>query len=88
MTSFDCVDCWIDTSDEYYMVNDFLWLDYGAGDGMLCIGCLEQRIGRLLVWSDFIDAPINYHPNGWDKSERLVDRLSGWLKSPFVMEEL
>jgi hypothetical protein len=44
------------------MVHDGLWdsatEDFG-GDGMLCIGCLENRIGGLLTKDDFTAAPIN-----------------------------
>src|SRR3974390_1908830 len=29
------------------------------GQEMLCIGCLEKRIGRTLMRCDFTDAPIN-----------------------------
>ena len=33
---------------EYYMVQNDIWRVYRAGDGMLCIGCLEKRMGRKL----------------------------------------
>jgi hypothetical protein len=63
--------------DEYYMVHDGLWdvatEDFG-GDGMLCVGCLENRIGGKLVASDFTDAPINKGIYGL--SARLAQRLS------------
>lgn len=54
-----CVDCKIDTcyADEYYMVHDLLWPKL---DGMLCVGCLEARIGRELVPADFPDIGANY----------------------------
>lgn len=72
---FLCRDCGVDTNhiDEYYMVDFALWDEHGAGDGMLCIGCLEARIGRRLTPDDFIDAPINR--GVFPYSERLVDRL-------------
>jgi hypothetical protein len=44
--------------------------------GMLCIGCLEHRLGRKLKPSDFLDAPIN-DPLMFEKSERIMDRM-GW----------
>ena len=51
-----CVDCGKETiHDEYYMVRDELWAATrltGEG-GMLCLGCLERRIGRPLEWWDF-----------------------------------
>jgi hypothetical protein len=39
---------------------------------LLCIGCLERRLGRELEPVDFTDAPLNY---GSRKSERLRQRL-------------
>jgi len=56
----------------YEKVRDLL-----AAPGMLCIGCLENRIGRKLTRYDFMDAPINdlgYFPA--DRSDRLIDRLT------------
>lgn len=41
---------------------------------ILCIGCLEQRIGRTLMASDFIDAPVN-NPFTPFMSECLFNRL-------------
>ncbi len=65
-----CLDCKISTFaiNEYYMVNHSVWDETGLGrrDGMLCIGCLETRIGRTLTQFDFLDCY---------KSDRLIDRL-------------
>ena len=73
---FACVDCGVDTSDtgEFYMVQDELWplSEYGS---MLCIGCLEARLGRRLVPSDFTDCLINQETYG--HSQRLQSRLAG-----------
>jgi hypothetical protein len=42
------------------MVSDEVWLEANPkGRGMLCIGCLEERLNRLLTKDDFIDAPVN-----------------------------
>ena len=71
-----CLDCGVDTlaSLEYYMVHDKVWpLGKLDGDGLLCIGCLEQRIGRQVTRDDFTAVPINCGP--W--SARLTDRLGG-----------
>lgn len=60
---FDCVDCKVSTfQSEYYMVHDFLWNRAGmeSNGGMLCILCLESRLGRLLTEFDFTQAPVNY----------------------------
>lgn len=70
-----CADCGVNTTavNEYYMVISELWHAHGPGRGMLCIGCLENRIGRELNRSDFTDAPIN---KIFDQSERLRARLT------------
>ena len=59
---FYCEDCGECTNciGEYYMVEDEVW--YSAitarnKPDMLCIGCLETRIGELLTKDDFSDAP-------------------------------
>lgn len=79
MINNDCADCGVNTwiLREFYMVHPDLWSQYGAGDGMLCIGCLEGRMDRQLVPADFTGARINTAPEGglWDRSERLRDRL-------------
>lgn len=62
---FICVDCMLDTSpvglDQYYMVNDEVWEQSGIGksEGMLCLPCLEARIGRNLEASDFTNIEMN-----------------------------
>jgi hypothetical protein len=75
---FECVDCGIDTgkSNEYYMLRDEVWALTGLGPrGMLCIGCVETKIGRKLHKSDFNDSFVNTFP--MPRSMRLVDRLKG-----------
>lgn len=64
---------------EWYMVRSEVWADASRDDEpprILCIGCLEDRIGRRLEPGDFSDAGINKEP-GWVCSERLLDRLLG-----------
>jgi hypothetical protein len=63
------------------------WHGKVPGQEILCIGCLEQRLGRTLMRCDFIEAPIN-DPDDGDKSDRLRDRLtaeSGTVKDEFSM---
>lgn len=51
-----CMDCGEDTTSEYYMVHDEVWKQATRSHethGMLCIGCLERRIGRSLHKEDF-----------------------------------
>jgi hypothetical protein len=73
---FACVDCKGCTydNDEYYMVHDDLWQTAGMDQGMLCIGCLETRLGRRLDSRDFTHYPINTSP-AFKRSERLKSRL-------------
>jgi len=74
---FHCLDCGINTKySEYYMVHNEIWLSSGLGldDGMLCISCLEKRIGRKLNKNDFTDCLLNHMPDM--RSKRLSDRLT------------
>jgi hypothetical protein len=63
--NWKCLDCGLDTNehdDQYYMIHDFIWLNINPGFiGNLCLRCLSRRLGRPLVESDFIDAPVNSH---------------------------
>lgn len=77
--------CGVNTSDigEYYMVTDKLWAQaasaYASIDdrGMLCIGCLEEAIGRTLSPTDFKNVPLNYMwPNQSARLRRRI-RLNG-----------
>lgn len=76
MNAFACVDCGVHTGDidEYYMVHDYVW---PIDRGMLCIGCLEARIGRQLTFHDFQLVPGH---TVWKRSERLADRMRGFDK--------
>jgi len=73
---WNCVDCKINVSDikEYaYIVKDEIW-PIAFNGGMLCIGCLENRIGRKLTPNDFDPVPpLNMMNNC--QSDRLLDRL-------------
>lgn len=73
-----CMDCGCGTRSEYYHVHDRVWVQANpAIDGMLCIGCLESRLGRQVTREDFSDAPINVDSAwAWDHSARLRDRLN------------
>lgn len=74
---YECLDCKVDTSEinEYYMVKGTLWLEAmrtrGDKKRMLCLGCLEERIGRTLTSHDFLDVPVNVRQ---DVSDRFKDR--------------
>lgn len=75
IAGFDCFDCKVNTAhiSEYYMVLDKIWNDaFPEHYGMLCIKCLEKRLGRALKPSDFTDAIVN---TDWTHSELLASRL-------------
>jgi hypothetical protein len=76
MSVFDCCDCGADTHavGEDYMVVDEVWQQAGGVYGMLCIGCLEKRLGHQLTLKDFRWAPINVDAMLFGSS-RLQDRL-------------
>ena len=80
-----CLDCGVATTPhagrrerptsgtwEWYIVHDHVWQAAGAGNGYLCIGCLERRLDRRLVPQDFPDLEIN-EPSSLD-SPRLRAR--------------
>lgn len=75
---WQCNDCTYDCMDEYYTVNDFIWEKAGVEGGMLCVGCLEVRMGRRLMPGDFPHWLINVWNYGV-KSDRLIDRLTGGM---------
>lgn len=55
------------------MVSNDVWKAAGMGEGFLCIGCLEIRLGRTLTAADFpAHLPIN-DPDPWD-TPRLANR--------------
>lgn len=64
------------------MVKDSVWIsarlplyDGGPKHTFICIGCLEQRLGRRLTAHDFTDYPINVPSDLM--TARLIDRLTG-----------
>ena len=78
---FKCRDCGVCTNClyEYYMVTDSIWYSVTtatSASGMLCIGCLEARCGKLLTKDDFTDCPLN-DINQTKGSARLRSRLTG-----------
>jgi hypothetical protein len=79
-----CADCGLGTCGEWYMVHEHVWEEAWRGrrkpwhaiegQEILCIGCLERRLGRTLVAADFTDAPVN-DPSKSLMSARLHSRL-------------
>jgi hypothetical protein len=77
---FICLDCQNDVlrAGEYYMLRDLVWLAANPRrQGMLCIGCVEKRLGRRLAPEDFQGAPLDHHLiNGLALSKRLMRELA------------
>jgi hypothetical protein len=84
----NCADCGVGTIQlgEWYMVRDDVWEQawrgrrkcwHGRvpGQEILCISCLEQRLGHTLTASDFTDVPAN-DPNKDGISVRMRGRLA------------
>jgi hypothetical protein len=75
---FVCLDCKMDTGQErehYYLRLD-VWLQaHNSKTGMLCIGCVETRLGRTLTPADFTEASIN-NPKVVPMSARLLSRIA------------
>jgi hypothetical protein len=74
---FCCLDCGVDTAeiDEYYIVTPEVWaraMATGGDEGMLCIGCLEKRLGYQLDPADFANLWMHWVE---PVSERLRARL-------------
>jgi hypothetical protein len=73
-----CLDCCENTVElgEYFMLRDDVWLEANSGgNGMLCVGCVEERLGRHLRPDDFTDADVNRDEFG---SARLRSRMR-WI---------
>ena len=73
-----CLDCRVDTGkiNEHYFINTEDWIKVvGSKIGMLCIGCLENRLGRTLTSSDFPPVHIN-NPRLYSMSSRLLSRIN------------
>ena len=80
----NCHDCrWLTTAlGEFYMVHDHLWeqvcqVSPRAIPHFLCIGCLEERLGRMLTPDDFTDCLLNDPDKPQGASSRLRKRLTG-----------
>jgi len=78
---------------EWFDVHDTVWelawqgphqrkpWQWARGQSVLCIGCLENRLGRTLCASDFTAALVNY-PDKEGISERMYQRLTATESLP------
>lgn len=74
---FLCLDCRVDTGKiyEHYMLVDTTWLRVvDSAVGMLCVGCIEIRLGRKLTAADFNDSYLNKSKK-FIRSARLLERM-------------
>jgi hypothetical protein len=69
----DRVEQWVDERSELFIVYDAVWKAAGMEPygGCLCVGCLEQRLGRALEPKDF---DHNHDFNRMPGTRRLRDR--------------
>lgn len=76
----ECTDCGMDVRSEMFMVHDILWELVTLHDSarFLCIGCIEDRMGRALIVHDFAPLHTNVKTGGWRCSDRLRDRLANF----------
>lgn len=78
---FVCLDCHVCTFciNEYYMVYRRIWKKINPKiNGMLCIGCVEKRLGRKLNTKDFTKCSLNKDILSGEllSSRRLVKRIN------------
>ena len=71
----NCMACEMNLFLEWFTIDDKTWAQIGLARnaGCLCIGCLEQRIGRPLCRQDF-PSSRNNHPTEY-VSDRFLSRL-------------
>lgn len=77
MLEWDIWNSLIDPVAERYLFDApvYYYLDVIQWYGMLCIGCVEHRLGRELKTYDFLDCPLNGDPD-LERSPRLQARLA------------
>ncbi len=85
---FICLGCKTNTFSigEHFMLHDDIWrlvnpptAKNPTSLGMLCIGCVEERLGRKLTPKDFHKCYLNSRTYKTARSARLTDRL-GFLE--------
>jgi len=61
----DCGKTVIDRAD-YYMIKDELWSEFGNEKGMLCLACMEKRLGREITHDDLTNCAVNWSHPRWN----------------------
>ena len=58
---WNCSDCGTDIFyNDFYMVDENIWKQFGNEDGFLCIGCLKKRMGFKLKKLHFPKNSLNW----------------------------
>lgn len=68
---WDCKDCGKKcnvNSKDYYMVTNELWEKHGVVKGMLCMDCIEVRIGRKLEKFDIMPCRVTEISNPYTQA--------------------
>lgn len=60
--NWSCLDCGKDCikdDKDYYMIQHELWMNLvGSHEGMLCMNCLETRLGHKLRKEEILSCPL------------------------------
>jgi len=58
-----------DSPKDYYMLKDHIWLNiHPQKNGMLCMACAEQKLGRPLKQDDILICPLTVILNPYTAS--------------------
>lgn len=81
LNRWHCMDCGKDTdaAQEYFALQDDLWrriVRRPHRTGMLCLACVERRLGRSLNRADFKPVPVN------DRQAQVCTALATRLAMP------
>jgi hypothetical protein len=70
-----CQDCGLDVTaaGHWHMLLDSVWACTGLGpeDGVLCLPCIERRLGRRLAYDDF-QRTNRRNREAWDGRSRMI----------------
>jgi hypothetical protein len=65
-----CKNCGKDTflnDKDYYMVRHDIWAKIGVGTDMLCMGCMENRLGHTLRKYEILRCLVTEQENPYTK---------------------
>lgn len=76
--------------NEPYMIHNELWKAVDGGKGLICLLCVEDRLGRPLTLNDFTQAPINYgaflfHAEDWVHYKDLIFEVKTLIHLDWVL---